>query len=42
MNLNKREFLQVLGAGAVSGMGLEAWAQADPARAGHVCVCVCM
>ena len=35
MNLNKREFLQVLGAGAVSGMGLGAWAQADPARAGQ-------
>ena len=35
MNLNKRDFLQVLGAGAVSGMGLGAWAQADPARAGQ-------
>ncbi len=35
MNLNKREFLQVLGAGAVSGMGLSAWAQADAGRAGQ-------
>lgn len=35
MNLNKREFLQVLGAGAVSGMGLSAWAQADAQRAGQ-------
>ena len=35
MNLNKREFLQVLGAGAVSGMGLQAWAQADASRAGQ-------
>ncbi|MEY2660116.1 MAG: thiosulfohydrolase SoxB [Limnohabitans sp.] len=35
MNLNKREFLQVLGAGAVSGMGLSAWAQADASRAGQ-------
>ncbi|MCE2775437.1 MAG: thiosulfohydrolase SoxB [Limnohabitans sp.] len=35
MNLNKREFLQVLGAGAVSGMGLSAWAQADANRAGQ-------
>ena len=35
MNLNKREFLQVLGAGAVSGMGLSAWAQADATRAGQ-------
>jgi sulfur-oxidizing protein SoxB len=35
MNLNKREFLQVLGAGAVSGMGLSAWAQSDATRAGQ-------
>jgi len=35
MNLNKREFLQVLGAGAVSRMGLSAWAQADANRAGQ-------
>jgi sulfur-oxidizing protein SoxB len=35
MDLNKREFLQVLGAGAVSGMGLSAWAQADATRAGQ-------
>ena len=35
MNLNKREFLQVLGAGAVSGMGLSAGAHADARRAGQ-------
>jgi S-sulfosulfanyl-L-cysteine sulfohydrolase len=33
MNLSKREFLQVLGAGAVAGMGLGRWAQADAATA---------
>jgi S-sulfosulfanyl-L-cysteine sulfohydrolase len=33
MNLSKREFLQVLGAGAVAGMGLSRWAQADAATA---------
>ncbi len=35
MNLTTREFLQVLGAGAVAGMGLSAQAKADPATAGH-------
>jgi S-sulfosulfanyl-L-cysteine sulfohydrolase len=34
MNLSKREFLQVLGAGAVAGMGLGRWATADAATAG--------
>ncbi|MEO7547427.1 MAG: thiosulfohydrolase SoxB [Ramlibacter sp.] len=29
MNLSKREFFQLLGAGAVAGMGLGRWAQAD-------------
>ncbi len=33
MHLNKREFLQVLGAGAVAGMGLSAYAQSDAATA---------
>jgi S-sulfosulfanyl-L-cysteine sulfohydrolase len=33
MNLSKREFLQVLDAGAVAGMGLGRWAQADAATA---------
>lgn len=33
MNLSKREFLQVLGAGSVAGMGLGRWAQADAATA---------
>ncbi|MBA3773560.1 MAG: thiosulfohydrolase SoxB [Ramlibacter sp.] len=33
MNLGKREFLQVLGAGAVAGMGMGRWAQADAAAA---------
>jgi S-sulfosulfanyl-L-cysteine sulfohydrolase len=33
MNLSKREFLQVLGAGTVAGMGLGRWAQADAATA---------
>jgi len=33
MNLSKREFMQVLGAGAVAGMGLGRWAEADAATA---------
>jgi sulfur-oxidizing protein SoxB len=33
MNLSKREFLQVLGAGAVAGMGLSRYAHADAATA---------
>jgi sulfur-oxidizing protein SoxB len=33
MNLSKREFLQVLGAGAAAGMGLGRWAEADAATA---------
>ena len=33
MNLSKREFLQVLGAGTVAGMGLVRSAQADAATA---------
>ncbi|MFZ1245674.1 MAG: thiosulfohydrolase SoxB, partial [Azonexus sp.] len=33
MNLTTREFLQVLGAGAVAGMGLGRWAPADAASA---------
>ncbi len=33
MNLSKREFLQVLGAGTVAGMGLGRWAHADAATA---------
>jgi len=33
MNLSKREFLQVLGAGSVAGMGLGRWADADAATA---------
>ncbi len=33
MNLNKREFLQVLGAGTMAGMGLGTWADADAATA---------
>ena len=36
MNLSKRDFLQVLGAGAVAGMGLGRWADADAAVAGEV------
>ena len=35
MNLSKREFLQVIGAGAVAGMGLGHWADADAATAGE-------
>jgi sulfur-oxidizing protein SoxB len=33
MNLSKREFLQVLGAGSVAGMALGRWAHADAATA---------
>jgi sulfur-oxidizing protein SoxB len=33
MNLTKREFLQVLGAGSVAGMGLAGWSHADAATA---------
>jgi sulfur-oxidizing protein SoxB len=33
MNLNKRDFLQVLGAGTMAGMGLGAWSEADAATA---------
>ena len=33
MNLSKREFLQVLGAGTVAGMALGRWAEADAASA---------
>jgi sulfur-oxidizing protein SoxB len=33
MNLSKREFLQVLGAGSMAGMGLAPWLQADAATA---------
>ena len=33
MNLTKREFMQVLGAGTMAGMGLGAYAQADAATA---------
>jgi sulfur-oxidizing protein SoxB len=35
MNISKRDFLQVLGAGAAAGMGLGRWAQADAADAGQ-------
>ncbi len=35
MNLSKREFLQVLGAGTVAGMGLPAHAQLDSQQAGE-------
>jgi len=34
MNLSKREFLQVLSAASVAGMGLGRWAEADAATAG--------
>jgi sulfur-oxidizing protein SoxB len=34
MNLSKREFLQVMGAASVAGMGLGRWASADAATAG--------
>ena len=33
MNLSKRDFLQVLGAASVAGMGLGRWAHADAATA---------
>ena len=33
MNLSKREFFQVLGAGTMAGMGLSTWADADAATA---------
>ncbi|MEY4711601.1 MAG: hypothetical protein RIS88_1051, partial [Pseudomonadota bacterium] len=33
MNLSKREFLQVLGAGSAAGLGLGRWAEADAATA---------
>ena len=33
MNLSEREFLQVMGAASVAGMGLGRWAQADAASA---------
>ena len=33
MNLNKREFLQVLGAASIGGMSLGRWAHADAATA---------
>ena len=35
MNLSKREFFQVLGAGTMAGMGLGAYAEADAARAAN-------
>jgi S-sulfosulfanyl-L-cysteine sulfohydrolase len=35
MSLSKREFLQVLAAGSVAGMGLSRWADADAAVAGQ-------
>jgi sulfur-oxidizing protein SoxB len=35
MNLSKREFMQVLAAGTVAGMGLARWADADAASAGE-------
>ncbi|MBC5765791.1 thiosulfohydrolase SoxB [Ramlibacter albus] len=35
MNLGKREFLQVLGAASVAGMGLGRWANADAQTAGE-------
>ena len=35
MNLSKREFLQVMGAASVAGMGLGRWAQADAATAAN-------
>ena len=35
MNLNKREFLQVLGAGTMAGMGLASYAEAEAATASH-------
>jgi sulfur-oxidizing protein SoxB len=35
MNLAKREFVQVLGAASVAGMGLARWSEADAATAQH-------
>jgi sulfur-oxidizing protein SoxB len=35
VTLSKRDFLQVLGAGAVAGMGLGSWTEADAATAGE-------
>jgi sulfur-oxidizing protein SoxB len=35
MNLSKREFMQVLGAGSMAGMGLGAYAEADAATAAN-------
>ncbi len=35
MSLSKRDFLQVLAAGTVAGMGLTRWAEADAATAGQ-------
>jgi hypothetical protein len=37
MNLSKREFLQVLGAGTMAGMGLAQHAQAQPSKAETAC-----
>ena len=35
MNLSRREFAQLLGAGAVAGMGLGRWSTADAQTAGE-------
>jgi len=35
MNLTKREFLQVIGAGTMAGMGLSTYAEAQAAAASH-------
>jgi sulfur-oxidizing protein SoxB len=35
MNLTKREFFQVLGAGTMAGLGLDTWAEADTATAAN-------
>ena len=35
MNLSKREFLQVMGAASVAGMGLGRWANADAQTAAN-------
>ena len=35
MNLTKREFFQVLGAGTMAGMGLGSYAEADAATASN-------
>jgi sulfur-oxidizing protein SoxB len=37
MNLTKREFLQVLGAGTMAGMALGRYADADAATAARAC-----